>query len=431
MEDSIDKALQALKTAHATGGPPPLLIERTIAAVEQAARTPVSATAPQRGAGSRVFSQRWRLPIAAAVVIVVFGASVVLFEGESPFERLAFADVANRALDTEAVSFVARERWGTARVLISQEFGTRLERDNGDLMIWNRDQMRTLMVDATAKQATLVQGPEEPDFDLYGWLRSLLSGSVESLGAREVGGRRQTGFRVIADWPALRGTTRAEFEVWADVETGLPVQLIGGRDGRVKDIVCDEICFDVLARAAQFELTPPPGYSVRERYGTLPGEEEPGIPGEYADVEVDAQRISVYGVNARVNAFTDEDDFSTPEAAYANIVRALVGGTGNAWRRVSVARLQEQFHADDSPLYEISTDEATSFLRALIIEVHVLDGTYAGVIARHEKPSGSVVFDKRSLELEDGRWLNCGHGRFRTLEQARADFLDLCRRRSP
>jgi hypothetical protein len=64
---------------------------------------------------------------------------------------------------------------------------------------------------------------------------------------------------------------------------------------------------------------------------------------------------------------------------------------------------------------------------ARILQVMVWNNTRAAVIARlpQKLSSQKIVapIDVRYLELENGRWLNTGNGRFWTLEEAKAQFV--------
>lgn len=53
----------------------------------------------------------------------------------------------------------------------------------------------------------------------------------------------------------------------------------------------------------------------------------------------DEQPVRVYEVNKRVSSFPDKDDFTTPEAAYVVINRAMAGGQEGKWREISVSSL--------------------------------------------------------------------------------------------
>jgi len=133
-----------------------------------------------------------------------------------------------------------------------------------------------------------------------------------------------------------------------------------------------------------------------------------------------------YKVNRSVADFPPGEDFSTPEAAYATINRTDRDDP-SAWKRVSVARLADRF-GPDSDRKKTADPEWTKVLsNARIREVLVWNMAHAAVIA--ELPQGSSgkeiadPFDRRSFQLENGRWLNTGNSRFKTIEEAKTQFM--------
>ena len=140
----------------------------------------------------------------------------------------------------------------------------------------------------------------------------------------------------------------------------------------------------------------------------------------------DVEAFRSYTVNRRVADFPQGEDFSTPEAAYATIHR-MDQGDSSAWQRVSVARLSDRLGREGSGRRRAVDPEWTEVLfNARIREVLVWNLTRAAVMA--ELPEGAAgrkvvdPIDARSFQLQDGRWLNTGNGRFRSTEDARTHF---------
>ena len=136
--------------------------------------------------------------------------------------------------------------------------------------------------------------------------------------------------------------------------------------------------------------------------------------------------VRVYQVNKKVSDFPEKDDFSTPESAYAAINRVLASGRrgGPVWKRISVERLAKRFNKEEKRKVK-STDE---WLNARIVEVNIFKDTHAAVIAEIPSKGRQPVFDKRSVELENGKWLNVGQSIFGDIEAARAHFARRCAR---
>ncbi len=136
--------------------------------------------------------------------------------------------------------------------------------------------------------------------------------------------------------------------------------------------------------------------------------------------------LRVYKVNRSVADFPQEEDFSTPEAAYAAINRVSANGDASDWIRVSTKKLADKFAGQKNKEEKnVDPEWAKVLLNAAILEVRILNENRAMVIADLPQQSSKPVInpiDVRYLELENGRWLNAGNDRFATIEQARAKF---------
>jgi beta-lactamase regulating signal transducer with metallopeptidase domain len=161
-------------------------------------------------------------------------------------------------------------------------------------------------------------------------------------------------------------------------------------------------------------------------------------PGRKTDVRVgDAEDISGgafghYEVNRSVADFPAGEDFSTPEAAYSTINR-MDWDDSSAWRKVSVARKAARMGGSGSEPQRTTDPEWVKVLaNARIREVLVWNMTRAAVIGElpQELSSKKIVepFDRRSFELENGRWLNTGNSRFNSIEEAKAQFMGWMKR---
>ncbi len=134
--------------------------------------------------------------------------------------------------------------------------------------------------------------------------------------------------------------------------------------------------------------------------------------------------IEIYEVNRSVSEF-EQEDFSTPEAAYASINRVSASGGPEEWQRVSIKKLAERLAGESKKgKTDVDPEWASVLLNARILEVRIWNGTDAVVFAElpqafSSKPVRSQI-DIRHLKLEDGRWLNAGNDRVWTIEEARA-----------
>ncbi|MBW8035054.1 MAG: erythromycin esterase family protein [Planctomycetes bacterium] len=137
--------------------------------------------------------------------------------------------------------------------------------------------------------------------------------------------------------------------------------------------------------------------------------------------------VKVYEVGKKVSDFPVEENFSTPENAYATINRLRATGDQGFWRRVTVKRLAKGLPKKPKKR-KVSKKAANKFLKANIVEVSLFQGEYAGVVAKVPHLL-KTEFDYRSFELKDGKWKNAGNSVFESVEESRLHFGKLCSRR--
>lgn len=138
-------------------------------------------------------------------------------------------------------------------------------------------------------------------------------------------------------------------------------------------------------------------------------------------------KIRLYEVGRKVSDFADEPDMSTPESAYAAINRVLVGEQTSGWQSVSVARLAERLSSSNRA--KMSAEQAKRWLDAEILQVRTFRRKYALVLSRlATSGTQQPQFDGRRVEFEGGRWLNVGHGIFKSKDQAIEKFALFCSR---
>ncbi|MHC4425626.1 MAG: hypothetical protein ACYSYV_05960 [Planctomycetota bacterium] len=134
-------------------------------------------------------------------------------------------------------------------------------------------------------------------------------------------------------------------------------------------------------------------------------------------------QLKVYQVNKKVCDFPEGEDLSTPEAAYATANRFCASGEQD-WRRISAKRLASRMRVREGKR-KVSKSAANGWLNAKIVEVRLFRGTHASVTAKVRHP-WKKLFDYRTFELEDGKWLNAGNSVFGSLDEAREDFAAAC-----
>jgi len=146
--------------------------------------------------------------------------------------------------------------------------------------------------------------------------------------------------------------------------------------------------------------------------------------------ETFAKKIQVYKVDKSAADFAD-DDFSTPESAYAAINKVSASGKAEGWKKASVPSLADRLPGKDSSVPE---DWAEVLRNAKIAEVRIYDNKYAQVTAKllSEFSSKEIrkPFDVRHLELVNGKWLNTGNDRRNSLEETAELFEKVVQRKT-
>ncbi|HBG78470.1 MAG TPA: hypothetical protein DDW84_06465 [Phycisphaerales bacterium] len=141
-----------------------------------------------------------------------------------------------------------------------------------------------------------------------------------------------------------------------------------------------------------------------------------------SSANAEPNELMIYEVNKNVSDFGD-NDFSTPEAAYAAINRIVALNDAQKLAAVSLTRLSEgviKAQISDNPL---SPEWKKTLENAQILEVWVWKDKYAAVIAELPQKFSDTPIEKpidlRGLNPENGKWLNHEDGRVRTVEEAR------------
>jgi len=140
--------------------------------------------------------------------------------------------------------------------------------------------------------------------------------------------------------------------------------------------------------------------------------------------EQDSSLLRVYQVNKKVCDFPEKEDFSTPEATYAIIMRDYMatGASDAEWSKIST------WKSNDTKRESVSPEAAQNYREAHIVEVVIYKDRLAQVIAQM-KQDGMVGYDQRYLCLTEGRWLNSKQYKLASsLEEARRPFFQECDR---
>jgi outer membrane lipoprotein-sorting protein len=228
--------------------------------------------------------------IAAAAILVLAITGVALFFPGSG-ATFAFDDFAARILEAKTVKckMIIETKGPPARTITSEMMtlgGTRMRQvaELPDMpkfvMIEDFSQGKSLTLVPASKTATLITSakngkdktPESGGlFTLFRLFQLVKEkpGAVEheSLGEKEIDGRKVVGFHVSSQ--------PHDLILWGDPKTGLPVriEMTSGMEGSVKTTFSDFV-FNVDTDESLFSLEPPAGYTVRNAKTDHSPEEE-------------------------------------------------------------------------------------------------------------------------------------------------------------
>lgn len=156
----------------------------------------------------------------------------------------------------------------------------------------------------------------------------------------------------------------------------------------------------------------------------------------YEDKMEELESLRSYQVNRTVAEYPEKEDFSTPETAYAAINRISASGDATGWQQVSVKEIAEKLGRENkNGKMKVEPEWAKVLLNAKILEARICENNVAAVAAKLPQEYSSKPINKpidiRYLRLEDGKWLNTGNDRVWTIEEARAQFSNLCNKTKP
>jgi hypothetical protein len=138
----------------------------------------------------------------------------------------------------------------------------------------------------------------------------------------------------------------------------------------------------------------------------------------------DTSAVHSYTVNKKVSDFAATRDLSTPEAAYATIMRDFMatGASGSEWSEISVLRM------GGTERRPIPPQRAASYRAAEVQEVVVYRDRLALVLSKVSE-GNKVSYDQRYLFQVNGRWLNAGQDGPVAKTQAARDTFERKRER--
>jgi len=223
-----------------------------------------------------------RFTAIAAAVAATLALGFWLFSPSAG--NLAFADVQEKVKQTKTVT--VRCSWGSGKepaTIIKAYFladgRARLEDPSGGggYTAIDPKRERSLTVDPTTKQATLIRGYHYPGpTDIYRTMREIRNDEVQRFPPENVDGRTAEVF--LARLKGTRDYTPVpdEYKVYVDAKTKLPFRLEGslpGENGEPGLRVRFDLEFDKPLDEKLFSTEPPAGYKLRTE-----GVDKPAAP---------------------------------------------------------------------------------------------------------------------------------------------------------
>jgi outer membrane lipoprotein-sorting protein len=217
-----------------------------------------------------------RVSVGAVLVLAIATVALWFHASGTPY---AFADFVKPILEAKSAKFkVVFERHGkqvaTGNCMVLAPNRDRMElQEPGrpvEIMISDHSQGVVVMIDSVRKVAVVnkVAGlpGEQASMNLLEEMRALILGAEkpdvrrESLGEKEVEGRRAVGWRLSGPGLQEPGLTAT---IWGDPQTGLPIRLESYYALHDQKSTCSDFVFNVDLDASLFSLEPPAGYTVQ------------------------------------------------------------------------------------------------------------------------------------------------------------------------
>ena len=276
------------------------IVERVMSAVaSEESRRPLAGTQAEMIQPSLLTRSlnRWRWimrspvsRIAAAAIFVLAIGVAMLFQGGGGGAAFAFDDFAAPILEAKTVRFkMTIEMKGppvqtlTGEVMVLDRVRMREVTQLADMpkfvVIRDLSQGKSLTLVPASKTATVLTSTSKrkdktPEYDAAAFFRLFQlvvekpdAVEHESLGEKEIDGRKVVGFHI--------SSPVGDLILWGDPETGLPVRLetTSGIEGSVKATFTD-FAFNVDLDESLFSLEPPAGYTVKVRNVKTDGSSE-------------------------------------------------------------------------------------------------------------------------------------------------------------
>lgn len=264
--DVLEKALAALRSTETGGGPPAQVTASTIELLQDLEQNPGPMRLPERR--KRMFTA---LRFGSLAAIVTIAISLWTIERNA---GLTFAQVIQNVQKTKSVRFELKQKLGSQPELNSRMSleGDKVRYEIQDAVIFVMDtkEKKGLQLDVPVKVArelnSAAENPLKVFKDPIDRLRNLkeeIKDRVDRLPDEMLNGRPCQVYQVKGDAKSKKEDVwlvPAQFKLWVDAKTGLPVQILAKDDQTY--LLYEKFEWDVAIPEQQFSLQVPPGYKV-------------------------------------------------------------------------------------------------------------------------------------------------------------------------
>ena len=281
--DDLEQAAAALRNAPIPAGPPAELIAATLAAIENRLAH-ISPSEPTRQLQRRTRLMRYigygSLATAAAVLV---GVGLLLTNSSS---AVAFEKVLNKVKKAEAVTYVDTQvdpqGYSSELKYFSRGQQTRLELGGvgKNVYVFDYAKRKALSIAPSITAYELYDIPMEDDdtqaMQFLNEAKRLLGGTSVEDGTEKIDGVKTTVFKIAV---GTMYNTTADYKVWVDPKTELPVRISYERkptdasDAAPVKRTFDRFDWNPKLADDLFSLDPPKGYTEG-----IPGFVKPKVP---------------------------------------------------------------------------------------------------------------------------------------------------------
>ena len=274
--DVVDRAAEALRQTPTPAGPPAEIVQAVLAADRSTETKPKTTTK-----WKRIFTMK-RIAKIAACLVLAGGITTAAFLMIDRTTTVAFAEVRRIIQEAQTMTCkmtmtgipgMGKMKMKTMVIDVAFKAPGRMRQEwksalpDGKevhvISITDMQQGKALTLQVNERKAILIDFGQLPEELLQkqsknglAELKKMVEGAEESLGEKEIDGRRAQGFSVSPFGGKMK------MEIWVDPETGHPIRLEmkGGDD--MPSVVMTDFAINVELDDSLFSVVPPDDYEV-------------------------------------------------------------------------------------------------------------------------------------------------------------------------